>query len=165
MEPVPTTPKVVVALIERNGKFVIIERRVPLRGKNEQTGKLWTLQWVWPGGLPKGEETLEEALIREVREEVGMDVEIVVRIGERKHPDTKVPVVYFGCRLKREDQEPAIGEPKEIKSVEWVGAQDNIDRFELFGLDIFPEAREYVLGFAEGGGEPSVLTGNGNRER
>lgn len=44
-------------------------------------------QWVLPGGLVEREETAREACVREAREEVGLDVEIVEFLGLYDDPD------------------------------------------------------------------------------
>jgi ADP-ribose pyrophosphatase YjhB (NUDIX family) len=38
--------------------------------------------WALPGGKVEAEETVEEAIVREVKEETGLKVEIIRKIGE-----------------------------------------------------------------------------------
>ncbi len=76
----PPTPLVGVgALIVDNDKIVLVRRhKEPARG-----------EWSIPGGLVKLGETLEGAVVREAREETGLDVEpkILVKLLERIFPD------------------------------------------------------------------------------
>jgi len=61
----PSQPRVGVgAVVVHEGKVVLIRRgKEPLRGR-----------WLVPGGTVELGETLEEALVREVREETGLEV-------------------------------------------------------------------------------------------
>ncbi len=59
--PVPTVD----ALIEREGRIVLIKRKNPPPG------------WALPGGFVDYGETLEAAVIREAKEETGLDIELV----------------------------------------------------------------------------------------
>lgn len=63
----PQLPMVGVgALIHKNGRILLVKRRnEPNKGK-----------WAFPGGLVELGERVEDALIREVREEVGLRIKI-----------------------------------------------------------------------------------------
>jgi 8-oxo-dGTP diphosphatase len=61
-------------LVEYEGKFLLGERN-----KQNYNG-----YWVIPGGRPNFGESIEEAGIREIKEETGLDVEIVKMIGHRE---------------------------------------------------------------------------------
>lgn len=62
-----------IALIVKDGKFLIQKRNDPHRPKFH--GK-----WEFPGGGIDSQETMEEALVREVREETGYTVKVSSRI-------------------------------------------------------------------------------------
>jgi transcriptional regulator with XRE-family HTH domain len=55
-------------------------------------------QWNFVSGEVEPEETPEEAAIREVREEVGLEVVIEHRLGDRIQPVSKRHMYYFICR-------------------------------------------------------------------
>ena len=129
--------KVVLALIPRSdGKFVIIDRKIPHLH----------LRWAFPGGKTKPElhETEEEAVVREAYEEVRLNVRVVGKLLERKHPDTLVPTVYFHCELIDDSQQPEIGEEYEISRVEWVPAAEVLERFTS---NVDPSIKDFVLSF------------------
>jgi 8-oxo-dGTP diphosphatase len=86
------------ALIFEGDRILLVERgREPLKG-----------QWSLPGGGVETGERLEEALIREVREETGLDVEPeqVAVIFERIIPDQEGQPEYhyllvdFLCKIR-----------------------------------------------------------------
>lgn len=78
-------------VIERDGR-VLIGRR--------PEGKLLGGLWEFPGGKPEPEETLPEALARELHEELGVEVTVGEALGTFSHAYThfKVTVHAFACR-------------------------------------------------------------------
>ncbi len=99
----PKTPLLavdgIVKLFSPEGKFrgvVLIERKNPPKGL------------ALPGGFVEVGETVEEAVVREIKEEVGLDFEIERLLGVFSKPDRDprfhvVSVVFVGH---------AVGEPK-----------------------------------------------------
>lgn len=132
--------KVVLALIEHKGKFLLIRRRLPF----------FKLEWAFPGGIIEGEETEEEAVVREAKEEVCVDVRARGKLLERKHPNTLVQVAYFNCELLGAETEAKIGQTDEISEVEWVPAENVLERFTS---DVHPVIREFVLSCSRRGKE------------
>lgn len=61
------TIDVTAAIIEKNGKFLIARRK---------KGKHLEYKWEFPGGKIEQQETPEECLVRELREEFGITVKI-----------------------------------------------------------------------------------------
>jgi len=71
----PETPKVAVdCIVEYHRKLVVIERLYPPLG------------YAWPGGFIDVGETAEEAVIREVGEEINLKVNVVDLIGVYSDP-------------------------------------------------------------------------------
>ena len=124
-------PKVVLALIEKSGKLLLIRRKV----------KLLKLEWAFPGGVTHEGETDEEAVIREAKEEVDIDVKPVKKLLERKHPDTFVQVVYFHCKPKGSES-PKIKEAYEISEVAWVPEKEVLEKFTS---DVDPIIQKFIL--------------------
>ena len=60
---------------------IVDDERVLLALWNEPTEPLWTL----PGGGVELDETVEQAVVREVREETGYDVELIGLLGVDSH--------------------------------------------------------------------------------
>jgi len=81
--------------------------------------------WEFPGGKQDPGETLPECLARELREELGIEVEVHELLEECVHsyPEKTVKLHFFRCSLKQ-------GEPRAIEcsNFAWVTAED-LDRY------------------------------------
>lgn len=123
--------KVVLALIVHNGKFLLIRRKLPS----------FKVEWAFPGGIIEGDETEEQAVVREVKEEVCLDIKVIERLLERKHPNTFVQIVYFHC-VPTGSLETAIGESYEIAEIAWVDAGEVLTKFTS---DVAPLIQKFIL--------------------
>lgn len=83
----------VTAAVLRKGKRILITRRPP-------SGLLGGL-WEFPGGKVEEGESLEECLRREIREELGVEIEVGDELGRFKHAYThfKIRLHAFNCRI------------------------------------------------------------------
>lgn len=110
---------VVAAAIERDGCYLAARRTRPV----EVAGR-----WEFPGGKVEPGETEEQALIREIREELGVDIEVVCRIpGEWPLHDDLVLHLYVARLIT--------GEPAPLEQhdeIRWVTPSqfDEIDWLE-----------------------------------
>lgn len=88
---------VVAALIWRDGNFLACQR---------PADKKRALLWEFPGGKVEPGETLPEALQREIREELGVQVEVLNEVWQTDHtyPDMHVRLHLFHSLLR--DGEP-----------------------------------------------------------
>jgi 8-oxo-dGTP diphosphatase len=80
--------KVVAGILEREGRVLICQRRAD---------QPHALKWEFPGGKIEGDETPEEALIRELREELGIESETPEEIAryEFTYPGKKPILLIF----------------------------------------------------------------------
>ena len=80
------------ALIFRNGMLLITQR--PAKA---HLGGLWE----FPGGKREPDETFEQCLVREIREELGIEVEVGELLEEISHayPEKTVQLKFFICKL------------------------------------------------------------------
>ena len=81
---------VVAAIIVKNNKFFIAQRN-----KNKHLG----LRWEFPGGKVEKNETFEDALKREIKEELNIEIKIHSKLGEENYKDDKIDIKlhYFYC--------------------------------------------------------------------
>jgi 8-oxo-dGTP diphosphatase len=91
--------------------------------------------WEFPGGKCEGEETPQEATLRECLEEAGLRVVPGSRRRSIVHeyPHGRVELHYFDCRT-----EDPCAEPDATSGFRWVAAED------LTGYR-FPDANEPIL--------------------
>ncbi len=85
--------KVSCAIIEHNGKILCAQRS----GKMDLPNK-----WEFPGGKVN-EETYEECLIREIREELGVEIKILEQLPINEHiysESKEVQLIPFRCSLQ-----------------------------------------------------------------
>lgn len=111
---VPARP-VVAAIIQRDGR-VLVAQRPPT--------KHYPLQWEFPGGKVEPGESPEEALRREIREELGVEIDVVGLI-DRVHHDYggghDYDLLFFECRVRA--GEPVAQPGQGVHRLEWVEAR------------------------------------------
>ena len=94
----------VFAVVEREGRY-LLARRADIG---------W---WNLPGGGLEYGETLDDGLRREVREEIGSEVEIARLVGVYSKPQKRELVLAFLCHLAPGSPEPSTSD--EVSAVGW----------------------------------------------
>jgi len=81
---------VVAAVIEKDNKYLIAQRN---------RNKHFAYHWEFPGGKVNDDENFENALEREINEELSINIKIIKKITSEKHKDEKINVEihYFLC--------------------------------------------------------------------
>lgn len=77
-------------------------------------------RWEPPGGVLELDETFEEGVRREVREETGVDVEVECLTGVYKNMQRKVVALVFRCRPLR----TGLPSTEEAARVDWLTVED-----------------------------------------
>jgi 8-oxo-dGTP diphosphatase len=95
----PRTIRVVAAVVEHDGKYLITQRRA---------SAVLPLMWEFPGGRVEPGETDAQALKREVLHRLGAEVECGKLISFVSHPYEHyvVDLFLYECRLVNEDLRP-----------------------------------------------------------
>jgi len=110
------------ALIFHDGKLLITRRH-----SDAHLGGLWE----FPGGKREPDETFEQCLAREIREELGVRISVGKLFESVTHayPEKTVRLKFFVCRLTG-------GEPKPLgcEAVKWAGKSE-LEDFEFPAAD------------------------------
>ncbi len=100
-------------------------------------------QWLLPGGKIEQGESVEEALVREIQEELGcvVDEESLDFFGEYEAPAAGRPGQFVNIKLY---SGKLIGSPKpmsEIKELGWLGKEDanNEEASEIIRVHLIPD--------------------------
>jgi 8-oxo-dGTP diphosphatase len=99
----------VFAVIERDGQY-LLARRADIG---------W---WNLPGGGLEYDETPEDGLVREVREEIGAEIEVARLVGVYSKPQKREIVLTYLCHLV--PTSPAPGSSEETAEVAWFVPDD-----------------------------------------
>lgn len=130
----PTVIEVSAGLVFRRGKLLITQRHA-----DSHLGGLWE----FPGGKREVNETFEQCLVRELREELGIEVEVgeVLESLSHAYPEKTVVLKFFRCRWKQNEPR-AIG----CLDLKWVTANE-LNDYE------FPAADARLLKMLQGSPE------------
>jgi 8-oxo-dGTP diphosphatase len=132
---------VVAAVIERNARILICQRR---------RDKAFPLKWEFPGGKVEGGESLEAALARELKEELGISTEprgeihrTIYKYPERDEP---IQIVFFSANIAGDtNPEFDVGRlTAAFEKVVWVAPG------ELLKFDFLAANAELISRLAEG---------------
>lgn len=85
--------KVTCAIIRNNGKILICQRSEKMK---------LPLKWEFPGGKIEKNETKEQCLIREIKEELGLKITVAKELNtvEYHYPDFGLYLYPFICELE-----------------------------------------------------------------
>ena len=88
------TIEVIAAIIFREGKVLGVQRA-------EHEKEYVSLKWEFPGGKVEEGEQFKEALVREIREELSVDIEIseFFMTVEHTYPDFQLVMHVYNCHL------------------------------------------------------------------
>ena len=116
---------VVAAIIrDENNKIFIVQRNL----KKAQGGL-----WEFPGGKIEQGETEEEALVREIKEEMNMDIEVISKFDEHIHeyPEKQIKLIAFNCKKTSESYELL-----EHEADAWI-SEEEFDEYEFAPADVY----------------------------
>jgi 8-oxo-dGTP diphosphatase len=129
-----TAAQPVVAAIVTSSKGVLVGRRndgVP--------------PWTFIAGEVEPGEQAEDATVREVKEEVGLEIRVTEVIGQRAHPETGRAMVYVAAEPTHSTK-AIVGDEAELAEVRWIG----LSQADALLPDMFGPVREYLTRTIEG---------------
>uniref|UniRef100_A0A7V4JP21 (Deoxy)nucleoside triphosphate pyrophosphohydrolase n=1 Tax=Thermodesulfobacterium geofontis TaxID=1295609 RepID=A0A7V4JP21_9BACT len=113
--------KVVAGFLKKGDKFLLVRRPI-----NKKRGGLWE----FPGGKVENGETLESAIKRELKEELGIKTKVRGVLGKinYKYPEGEIELILFEIESK---EEPILKEALELR---WVNFEE-IKKLKLCPAD------------------------------
>lgn len=131
---------VVAALIWDGNRFLACQR---------PANKKRALLWEFPGGKVEAGETRQEALIREIHEELDADIEVLNQVAEVRHdyPDIDVRLSLFNACVS--GQEPR---QREHADMRWITAAQTDE------LEFCPADQDILTLLKEGRIEPPKVS-------
>lgn len=109
------------AIIEHNGKVLAGQRSADLS---------FPLKWEFPGGKQEEDETDEETLVREIREELNIEIEIIQKlpVTSKDQGWREIILVPFVCKMRSQEitltehEQIMWLEPDDLQSLDWTEA-------------------------------------------
>ena len=110
------------ALIFRHGQLLITQRHA-----NSHLGGCWE----FPGGKREAGETFEQCLVREIREELGVEIAVGELFEEISHvyPEKSVHLKFFLCQILSGEPQPL-----DCAAVKWI-QKSGLDAHEFPAAD------------------------------
>ena len=116
-------------MILKDNKVLLI-----LRKNNNEYNGIWSN----PGGKVEENETVEEAVIRELKEELGIEVKIVRKLSDYEdYGGDELHGVYPGYEVSIVHGEPGIEEPNKIEEIKYFS-------FDELPENIAPWTKQFV---------------------
>ncbi len=106
---------VVAAYIKRDEQLLLTKRPA-----NKAQGGLWE----FPGGKIEPGESPKNALIREIREELGIEIEVGDLLAEIEHdyPEVKIKLICYAAKIIEGEPRPLEGQ-----KITWISPKDVIN--------------------------------------
>jgi len=110
-------------VIKKDDKYLMIQQAKP---------RPFQLKWMAISGAMQGNETKEEAAVREVKEETGLEIELLREIATLKSDWKTEKTHFFIANWKNGKVKP---DPREINSCGWFTYE------EILKLELMPATR------------------------
>ena len=138
-----TTLLVAAAIIENEGRILLARRRADAP---------YPLFWEFPGGKVEQGEDPKECVVREIREELAIEVAVdgIYEVIFHRYPERNVLMLAYRCRWLGGEIED-----REVAEHRWV-FPDDLKRFDLLPADI-PLVRRISEEFGDGDGDTACL--------
>ena len=109
---------VVAAIIKKDNLYLVAQRN-----RDKHMG----LKWEFPGGKVDPGETLQEALVREIYEELNIDINIHEKLTEERYKDNEINIIlhYFLCTIKN-----GVINLNEHEAMEWAD-KENFNQYDF----------------------------------
>ena len=128
-----------VFLVNTRGIIFDPAKRKILIGRRENDTYIKKLSWVFPGGLPKYGEDLEEGFEKIVEEKTGLKVKSLGSVFSRVLPENnKFLLIYYLCEVVGGNENPK----DDILELKWVNPEE-LETYFTTSFD--PRLKEYIM--------------------
>lgn len=114
---------VTAAIIEKDDRILIAQR---------EGGSHMEYKWEFPGGKLEPGETPEECIVREIKEELDMKIEVldIYKVVQFKYMEKDILLLAYKCRLLEGE-----GKTIECNDFRWV-KRDELNNFDFVPADV-----------------------------
>ena len=114
---------VTAAAMVRDGKVLIAQR---------EAGSHMEFRWEFPGGKLEPDETTEECIVREIKEELDIDVEVldIYKVVQFSYKEKEILLLCYLCRIIRGE-----GRTLECNDFRWV-TREQLSQYEFVPADV-----------------------------
>ena len=114
---------VTAAAMVNNGKVLIAQR---------EAGSHMEFRWEFPGGKLEPGETTEECIVREIKEELNFDIEVldIYKIVQFAYKEKEILLLCYLCKIIGGE-----GKALECNDFRWVG-RDELSEYEFVPADL-----------------------------
>lgn len=116
---------------------------ISIKRTKYKNGSIDKIYYTLPGGHVEGNETYEETLIREIKEEISVDIEIIKEVKYIVSDDLKKKEKFYLCKILSGKVEKGNGPEFTNPNLEKYGKYeiveldiDNLHKYNLLPLDI-----------------------------
>ncbi|MFB6292158.1 MAG: NUDIX hydrolase [Candidatus Nanohaloarchaea archaeon] len=103
---------------------VVAQGEVLLAKKEEDEGHPIGGEWHFPGGFMEGGEQPEEAVKRELKEEIGLEVDVHHLVDVYHEEKGDLVRVFYYCEADSRDLEPG----EDLEELEWVEPEKVVEK-------------------------------------
>jgi len=109
-------------IVDKEGRILLLHRNRPNR-----------VQWELPGGKLEPGESAQETAIREVKEELGVDVDILGQLGadEFENKGNTLKYIWYRANIKKGDPKPVEDGFDQVKYFSWKQIKEMEDELSL----------------------------------
>lgn len=114
---------VTAAAMVRDGKVLIAQR---------EAGSHMEFRWEFPGGKLETDETPEECIVREIKEELDMDIEVldIYKVVQFAYEEKEILLLCYLCKIVRGE-----GKTIECNDFRWV-SKEELSQYEFVPADL-----------------------------
>lgn len=110
-----------------------------LIGKRHDDPDVPKLSWAFPGGRPEYTEEVDDSVVREIKEETGLDVENLGAVFAKTYPEKRqFLAIYYLCEKLGGIEKPG----DNFTELKWVSPEE-LETY--FTTSFHPRLKEYIM--------------------